>query len=515
MRARRLPAIPLPVVLIAVVGAAMLIPGAMAFLGGDARTGRAFVQSGGLVVVLALLLAVALAPGTARAVRRRLALRNDPLVVQLVAFLALPPLMALPVAEALGSVRMADAWFEMLSSFTTTGATLFDTPRDIPPAVHLWRAMAGWLGGLLVLATALTLLGAQELGTGWRPYGSAEANPFHSVHLHGTAARAEGRPPASRLARDLSALLPAYAGVTIALWVGLQLAGNPALLAAMQAMSAISTSGILPGRSMGPAGLWAEVMIFAVLLLALSRRTMPGAPPEQRARRWRDDPELRLAAALVGLVTALIVLRHWAGAAQVAEADNLPAAGRALWGGAFTALSFLTTTGFVSHDWVAARAWSGLTSPGLILMGLALVGGGVATTAGGVRLMRVHALVLQGLRETEKLAHPSSVGGEGAARRALRGEGAFRAWLVLMVFLTSLIAVLAALLLTGVRFEAALVYATAALSTTGPLVQVATETPLSWAALSDPARAVLGLAMILGRMELLLLLMLLAGRLDR
>ena len=68
----------------------------------------------------------------------------------------------------------------------------------------------------------------------------------------------------------------------------------------------------------------------------------------------------------------------------------------------FTVLSFLTTTGFSSSEWGAAQAWSGLETPGVLLMGLSLIGGGVATTAGGVKLLRVFALYQNGLREKQK-----------------------------------------------------------------------------------------------------------------
>ena len=74
-------------------------------------------------------------------------------------------------------------------------------------------------------------------------------------------------------------------------------------------------------------------------------------------------------------------------------------------------MSFLTTTGFVSEHWLDAQAWSGLPTPGLILLGLALIGGGVATTAGGVKLLRVFALYQNGAREME--VRPQRSQGQG------------------------------------------------------------------------------------------------------
>jgi trk system potassium uptake protein TrkH len=87
--------------------------------------------------------------------------------------------------------------------------------------------------------------------------------------------------------------------------------------------------------------------------------------------------------------------------------NDVRSAARAVWGALFTITSFLTTTGFESADWTATRNWSGLGTPGLMLVGLSLIGGGVATTAGGIKLLRVYALWKHGQREIERLVHPS------------------------------------------------------------------------------------------------------------
>ncbi len=136
-------------------------------------------------------------------------------------------------------------------------------------------------------------------------------------------------------------------------------------------------------------------------------------------------------------------------------------------------------------------------------MGLALVGGGVATTAGGAKLMRVYALYLHGLREMEKLVHPSSVGGSGTDARHMRGRGAYMAWLFFMLMSMSVALVSALLTLTGQDFENAMALTIAALTTTGPIATSAMAEPISYGALSDTAKLVLAGAMILGRLETL------------
>ena len=172
-------------------------------------------------------------------------------------------------------------------------------------------------------------------------------------------------------------------------------------------------------------------------------------------------------------------------------------------------MSFLTTTGFASAGWSEAQAWSGLQTPGLILMGLALIGGGVATTAGGVKLLRVFALYLNGRRELEKLVHPSSVSRAGRESRRIQRNGAFIAWIFFMLFAVSLALITVVLAALGQDLESALILSIAAVSTTGPLVSVAAETPIVLLELAPGAKLVLCVAMVLGRMETLAIIALL------
>jgi trk system potassium uptake protein TrkH len=136
-------------------------------------------------------------------------------------------------------------------------------------------------------------------------------------------------------------------------------------------------------------------------------------------------------------------------------------------------------------------------------MGLAFFGGGVATTAGGVKLLRIYALWKHGVREMEKLVMPSSVGGSGQLARRFRRQGAYVAWIFFMLFAISVALTMLALSLTGVHFEDAAVLTVAALATAGPLTEVATETPIALAALPGSAKAIISAAMVLGRLETL------------
>ena len=144
-----------------------------------------------------------------------------------------------------------------------------------------------------------------------------------------------------------------------------------------------------------------------------------------------------------------------------------------------------------------------------------MIGGGVATTAGGVKLLRVFALYLNGRREIERLVHPSSVGNARAVSRRIRRHGAFVAWVFFMLFAISLAAITVILGGFGVRFDAAIVLATSALSTTGPLTDVALEAPIVLVELNAGAKLVYGAAMVLGRLETLAIIALLSPNLWR
>jgi trk system potassium uptake protein len=483
------------VTLIGVTAVAMLLPAAVGFTLREHALARAFLYSAALLASLAGIIYLA-----ARANPAGEGPLSHPFAVLTLTYLLLPALMAVPLTEAVPSMGFGDAWFEMLSAFTTTGASVLD--GNTSRGVDLWRATVAWGGGLFVLVSVMALLVPFNLGGVelLRSQYSATNQIFEPGQTQALFQDSDQSRNLQRLRDQVSVIAPAYLGITLVLWVGLSMAGTPPLVALMLAMSTLSTSGIVPNGV--ETSLVSEVLIALVLVLALSRRLWPGArvlTADQSPKR--QDPELMLAAAILGLVLLALVLRTMlapvAGGVSGQLAD--------IWAHTFTALSFLTTTGFISAaNGGLAQVFSG--PAGLVLLGLTLFGGGVATTAGGLKLLRVFALGWQARREVSKLVYPDSIGGDGPRLRGLRREGAFAAWLFLMVFIFALCALTAGLTLAGLTLEEAIIFAVAALTTTGPLPLIAAAEPLSWGALGDWAKILLGFGMVLGRLELLLLL---------
>lgn len=486
--------LPMILALIVLGASAMLGPAVFAATVRDWEAARAFLYSAlgflGLATMIALALGGTLKPRPPRA----------PLVDLLTAFTVLPLMFAIPLWEIVPEARFLDIYFEMVSSLTTTGATLFE-PGAVSDTVHLWRALVGWLGGLLMWVMAIAILAPMSLG-GFEVLGRApQQYSSDTSQIASTADRM------ARLRHYIARLTPVYAGLTGLLWFALFMAGDPALVALCHAMSTLATSGISPISGQSPSGAMGEGFMMLFFVFALTRRTFTTDGPDRSLTRVLTDLQLRLGLGLVAAVTALLFVTPLLGSGGSAAGEG--AWWQALWGLAFTVLSFLTTTGFESTYWPISRDWAGLGAPGLVFIGLVFVGGGVATTAGGIKLLRVLVLYRHGRREVERLVHPNSVGRIGRGSRQAQARGAFMAWIFFMLFLVSIATVMLALSLTGLGFEEALILAVAGLSTTGPLAATAAEMPLSYAALSDAAKLILAASMVLGRLEALAIISLL------
>ena len=531
--------LPLLVLLIGIAGLAMLVPAGYAWATGWRAIAEFFGFSALLILVVTTLLAVAT---WGRAAPQR-ANGLPVLATMLAVFGGLPVALGLPLSMALPDTGLFNAWWEMVSSLTTTGATLYAADM-LPPPLHLWRALVGWLGGLCVLVTAVAILAPLKVG-GFEimssPYGRDER--FQPLPESAGSRRrkrqafyttgGERATPSLRALRVLRDIGPVYAGLTVALWVLLLLAGDPGLIALVRAMGTISTSGISPvtGGVGVHSGIMGEMMVFCFLIFALSRRLWPGAGELRASDSLRSDPELRIGFGVVILVALILFARHFViNIEQVSDAESVSTtvavslrnAAVATWGGLFNALSFLTTTGWNSVDWQGARNWSGLQSPGLLLAGLAMMGGGIATTAGGVKLLRVYALARQSERELERIVHPTSIAGGGRMARRLRGEGAYLAFIFFMLFALSIAATVILISIHQIEFDTAVMLSVSALTNTGPLAGTIALTPSfestagiasnpweGWSGLATLPKTVLAGAMIVGRLETLAILALL------
>ena len=326
----------LPVFLIFIIIAcfAMFVPAVHALSLEDFHVARSFFYSGTLGLILCALIGIAMSgrPTHNTALEHLLAL--------FAFFAALPVILAIPFYEALLTTSFINAYFEMVSSLTTTGATLFPDPSRLPASLHLWRGIVAWSGGLIMWIAAAAILAPLNLG-GFEVTTSAEPGQGGLRRVDMRAAS-----PGQRLIRATNRLFPIYAGLTMVLWLCLIISGNTPLDGLMHAMATLSTSGIsaIGGMEESTAGIASEFLVFVFLLFALSRLTFSTDTITGKTRGLHEDAEFRIGLILVIGVPLLLFLRHWLGAFDVNEEENLWLGLKALWGGMFTVLSFLTTT---------------------------------------------------------------------------------------------------------------------------------------------------------------------------
>lgn len=489
---------PILVLLILLSSLFMMIPALHAALVGDWDVSRVFLYHG---IFLSLMSGIV---GTATLNRTPKITARYHLVSLLAAYIVLPIFLALPLHALSRSfptelyVSFGDIYFEMLSCLTTTGATLIDRPNLIPASFHLWRSMVGWLGGLIALVTAYAILAPLNLGgfeIGIRSLYDRKNESGSSVENAGW-----------RLISQTTTILPVYFSLTFILGLSLIVLGDSPIVAATHAMATLSTSGIsaVTGMESSMSGRAGEMLIAFFLLSAISyggltKNILAGKLPSA------SNPQFQLMLICVLSVTVVLFLRNYWGAVEIERQDSLASIGRAIWGGIFTSLSFLTTTGFESRDWQAMQIWSGLSDPGIILLGLSVMGGGVATTAGGVKLLRIYALYRHGLREMDFLVHPNSLERHGRGDKMISKRGPQIAFVFMMLFLVSIASLMILFSITGQEFERSVALSIAALTTTGPAVR-ALEASFLYSQLSNAAKFIFGVGMVIGRMEILVIL---------
>lgn len=228
------------VVLLLAFAGLMLVPAFHAAHLRNWPVARVFLDHALFLGLLGLILGYA----TMNRVPRRPTLYH--LLTILLTFLLIPLALALPVQALVPGLGFGRAYFEMLSCLTTTGATLLDRVRLLPEPLHLWRALVGWMGGLIVLISAFAVLAPLNLG-------GFELLQAGSSHLE--ARRGTTLPETSRRAIGFTrTIAPLYALLTGGLALVLILAGDRPFIALCHAMGTLSTSGISPSAASPAAG---------------------------------------------------------------------------------------------------------------------------------------------------------------------------------------------------------------------------------------------------------------------
>lgn len=417
-------------------------------------------------------------------------------------FIVGPFLLAQPLVILVPGLDQIDATFEMVSALTTTGASALRTLEGVPDSVILWRSVVASFGGLLWLVAGVAILAPRGIG-GFEVTQSVKASRDDTARL-ADLPRAD-RGLSFRLLTAARRLFPIFAGFVATATLVFAASGIPAFDALCLALSVSATAGFTPqdgGVAMYDSRMLEAFLVPAMILPSIGvlvhLRVFNGEP-----KALLNDPELRYLVIAVLIFVALIFTRHWLGAIETRSVDEVAMGLKVLWGAMFMAVSFITTTGFESASWGEASGWSGLATPGVILLALALVGGAASSTAGGVKLIRAALLAKHSYNELASLVRPRAVRSVRSGGRTISLDIMRASFVFAMLFILTVAATMLALTAFDVAFVDALIASVALVSNTGPAHAIATGETFFFADLEGGPKVIASIAMIIGRLETL------------
>ncbi len=375
---------------------------------------------------------------------------------------------------------ITDAFFETVSGFTTTGASLVPDPGQLPHGILFWRSLTQWMGGMGIIVMFVAVL--PLLGVGGVELARAEspgANPDRlTPRFQDTAKR----------------LWMIYMALTCAEILMLLWAGDMNLFQAVNhSLTTMSTGGFGTESTsiaeFGPYTQWVIIVFMAMagISFALHYRALlnPG-------RYWRNE-EFRVYA------TTVLVAAAWLTIALANYGSEWEEAAR---DGAFTALSMVTTTGFSTADF---GTWA--PPMHILLLILMTVGGMAGSTAGGIKSFRIKILANTAVTALRRVIHPRGIflvrlNSQVVSINFIMGTFAF---FVLYMFLLGTGAVLFSAIEAwqgSTDLVTSVSAAVASLGNIGPgLGEVGPAA--NYAMVSMPGKWFLSLLMIVGRLEIL------------
>ncbi len=387
-------------------------------------------------------------------------------------------LSALPFYLSNHGISMTDAFFESTSGITTTGATVFSGLDQMDPDLLLWRSILQWMGGIGIIGMFVAVLPFLRVG-GMRLF-STESSEWTDKAL----------PRMKTLSRSLLfvyVVLTAF-GVLI-YW----LSGMTLFDAFNHSLTSISTGGFSTSdQSMGKFNdlILLEstlLMILGSLPFFLYVREIHG----QHGVLFRDQ-QVRLFLAILFVVPVLITLyRWWVSPIPFNPLHNYVAT-------LFNVTSVITTTGYASEDY---STWGPLAF--VVFFFLMFVGGCSGSTAGGMKIFRFQLSLIILREQLMRLLHPRAVLSRNFNGRAVSDEIISSMIAYTFIFLLSLLLITVALAAMELDFITAITGALSALTNVGPGLGDIIGPADNFAPLPDAAKWVLSIGMLMGRLEVL------------
>ena len=463
---------------VALFAFSMLVPLAFAFFGGDkglAAYDTAFLITLGSGVALFL---------ATRHFKRELQPRDGFMLVTLV-WTVLPAYAALPLSLHLKDLSFTDAYFEAMSGLSATGATVLTGLDDMPLSINVWRHLLQWFGGLGIIVLAVAILPLLGVG-GSQMYRAEMSGPLKESKL------------TPRIAETAKGLYTIYLSLSLACFLAYRLGGMSWPDALMHMFSTMGLGGFSSHDasfayfdSVVLESIASVFMMIAGVNFALHfvswRYRSPLAYLRDTETRWFFG--VTLCGAL--LVMVLLMLH-----------GDYTEAGRAWRHALFNTVSLATTTGYISVDY---EKWPLFAPVLLLFMGTFCTCAG--STGGGIKMVRALILMKQARRELVRILHPRVISPVRMNNKVVDNQVIFAVLAFMLIYGASTIGITFVLLALGLDPVTAVTAAIGCINNIGPGLALVGPTG-NYGALSDAQTWVCSFAMLIGRLELMSVLVL-------
>ena len=388
------------------------------------------------------------------------------------------------------------AFFETMSGYTTTGATILNDIEIVPKGVLFWRSTTHWIGGMGIIVLAVAIL--PLLGIGGMQLFAAEAPGPSADKLH------------PRITDTAKRLWLIYFGYTAAETLLLKLAGMSFFDAVNHSMSTLSTGGFSTKNA--SVAYWndnplIQYIIIVFMFLAGTNFVLSYYAFKGKISKIIQDEEFKLYFKFITIFTliaaVLIYFRADISLSSISHPQVFGPAESAFRHALFQVLTVVTTTGFISADFT-------LWTPFLTVMffGLMFLGGSAGSTSGGVKVVRHLVLIKNGFLEFKRTLHPNAILPVRYNRRAVSGIIVFNILGFFILYMISFITGALGFSMMGFDFESSIGIAASSLGNVGPALGVFGPVN-NYAALPPIGLWWSSFLMLIGRLELFTVLILL------
>ena len=449
----------------------LLLPAAVSLLYGE-RCAAAFGISAGIAAAVGLLMVTAARP------KNRVIYAREGFIITTLSWILLSAIGAFPFFLSGEIPSYVDAFFETVSGFTTTGASILPDVEVLSRGLLFWRSFTHWIGGMGVLVLMMAIIPPSEGDSG------------RSIHIM----RAEMPGPVvgkivPRVRETAKILYLIYIGMTVLNFLFLFLGGMPAFDSLLHTFGTAGTGGFgVKADSIAGYSPYHQWVITVFMLLFGINFNLYYLLLIRNFRSALRSTELWCYLGIVSSAIAVITCNILPMYNSISES---------LRHAAFQVASIITTTGYATTDF---DLWPQLSKGVLFL--LMIVGACAGSTGGGMKVSRVVILVRNARQNLARMLHPRSVRvvhfeGKPVERTTLEGLFTYVTLYFIMILLGFLI-----LCLDAFDFETNLSAIVSCFNNIGPGFG-AVGPAMSYAEYSVVSKLVLSVAMLLGRLEII------------